>query len=301
MMLPLTRNSQTAYRYNKRNVENPGLLFERYLPMTDRSKDELDKIRTAATRADEDLRKAHLARWKQAVRRFNAVEFPMTTDWRFFTGAGKQAAYEVGFEFNRYGFPYLPGSGVKGVARAWALLELAESLNLDRKRWRVLSDDLEKDSGEQPYSEWFKKRYPGASKKSVGLAENFRLIFGTPDHAGRAIFLDAVPNQNPVLEVDILNPHFSQKPTPTDDQKPIMVYFLTVARDMEFLFAVGWRNGGSLSKKQVDLRNLAKGWLVNGLKELGAGAKTSAGYGYFKEYIVSNQAEAFLKLLESRG
>jgi CRISPR-associated protein Cmr6 len=40
---------------------------------------------------------------------------------------------------------------------------------------------------------------------------------------------------------------------------------------------VGWR--GPLN---TALREMAENWLKEGLMNLGAGAKTSAGYGYFK-------------------
>jgi CRISPR-associated protein Cmr6 len=54
-----------------------------------------------------------------------------------------------------------------------------------------------------------------------------------------------------------------------------------VAPGTEFRFAVGWRR--PLDDEARKLRDLAKEWLTEGLMELGAGAKTSAGYGYFEE------------------
>ncbi|MCS7289320.1 MAG: type III-B CRISPR module RAMP protein Cmr6 [Roseiflexus sp.] len=95
------------------------------------------------------------------------------------------------------------------------------------------------------------------------------------------MFFDAVPTGSPTLELDVMNPHFpdyyQSKEPPTNWQSPIPVYFLTVAPGTEFAFAVGWRGA------QVDgkLRNKAVQWLKRGLTELGAGAKTNAGYGYF--------------------
>jgi hypothetical protein len=82
-----------------------------------------------------------------------------------------------------------------------------------------------------------------------------------------------------------MNPHFPEyyqgKKAPTDCQNPVPIYFLTVAPGTEFRFAVGWR--GTLDEKTEKLLNKAVEWLKCGLMELGAGAKTSAGYGYFIE------------------
>lgn len=101
--------------------------------------------------------------------------------------------------------------------------------------------------------------------------------------SGRAVFFDAAPARLPKLELDIMNPHYPKyyqgKEPPTDSQSPVPVYFLTVASGVEFRFAVGWR--GPLDDEARQLRSLAQGWLIKGLTELGAGAKTSAGYGYF--------------------
>ncbi|MFZ2423912.1 MAG: type III-B CRISPR module RAMP protein Cmr6, partial [Anaerolineae bacterium] len=66
---------------------------------------------------------------------------------------------------------------------------------------------------------------------------------------------------------------------PTDSQNPIPVYFLTVAAGEAFQFAVGWR--GTLDEHAKSYRRTAQTWLRQGLLNLGAGAKTSAGYGYF--------------------
>ncbi|MGQ9768904.1 MAG: type III-B CRISPR module RAMP protein Cmr6, partial [Anaerolineae bacterium] len=123
-------------------------------------------------------------------------------------------------------------------------------------------------------------------------AEDFRLIFGTTAVAGRAVFLDAIPKDKPTLDLDIMNPHFpkyySGEEPPTDWQSPVPVYFLAVAPQTEFRFAVGWR--GALDEEAKRLQSLAITWLKTGLQELGAGAKTSAGYGYFVHDLESKGA-----------
>jgi CRISPR-associated protein Cmr6 len=120
------------------------------------------------------------------------------------------------------------------------------------------------------------------------LVENFRKVFGTTGQAGRAIYFDAIPEKPPRLKLDIMNPHYpdyygDKKNTeyPTNWQSPNPVFFLTVDEGQEFCFAVGWR--GKYDDEAETLRGKAEEWLKEGLLKLGAGAKTSAGYGYFHE------------------
>jgi CRISPR-associated protein Cmr6 len=205
-------------------------------------------VEEAAKRTDPQLLKDWNTRWEGIARHSQASTFKMDADWRFITGLGRKGPLEVGFTFHRYGFPIIPGSSVKGVARAWALL---------------LGGKTEDDS-------------------------DFQIVFGYATDSdeggatGHAVFLDAIPDGKalPVLEIDIMNPHYPKyyqsDEFPTNWQSPVPVRFLTVAADTVFRFAVGWR--GVYNKTQHDLAVM---WLKNGLMELGAGAKTSAGYGYF--------------------
>ena len=142
-----------------------------------------------------------------------------------------------------YGFAWLPGTGLKGMTRAWV-----ETV------WQACeSDHL-------------------AAKARIDEA------FGTPDQAGRIIFHDAWPIQWPQLKRDILNSHHSDyyrngRP-PGDWEKPNPVYFLTVAADTEFEFALSDRN----STDDGLLEHVA-GWMCAALEDAGVGAKTTAGYG----------------------
>lgn len=239
--------------------QNPGLIFDRFAPDwgSDASlkKDGLEKIGEASKSVDKNLLKDLISRWRKSAEWVKAAIFPARTDWRFVAGLGRKGPLEVGFTFHRYGFPILPGSSVKGTARAYA--SVVESLD-------ETNQDFLKVFGRAP-----------ASGQDQSLAQS-----------GGAVFLDAIPAGPPTLQLDVMNPHFPQyyqdkqdKTAPTDDQNPIPIYFLTVAPNTEFLFAVGWR--GQLDEEGRRLRDLAKEWLLKGLTELGAGAKTSAGYGYF--------------------
>jgi CRISPR-associated protein Cmr6 len=255
---------------NTRRWSNAGLVFDRYAPdVTGNYPKEYNPKkeglkRVIETQRDEALRKAMLARWHAGVASVNAKTFQMCTEWRLVSGVGRNTPYEVGFRFDRYGFATLPGSGVKGIARAYA--------------WSI-----------------------GCENTS-----DFIDIFGYAPAAGdrreaqtgRAVFFDAMPIDDPVLELDVMTPHYPKyyqgTELPTNWQSPVPIYFLTVKAGVCFEFAVGWRRKQTAqneNEKEKDerLHKLAEDWLKGGLTELGAGAKTNAGYGYFMTPHSDNQ------------
>lgn len=285
MEYPIPKRSAEAWqRHRNKFPQNLALIFDRFAPQWEGQstlkKDGLITVRDAATKVDRSLLTAWNARWEKTVRHDNAEPFTLKTDWRFIAGLGRKSSLEVGFTFHRYGFPMLPGSSVKGIARARSLISLA--MTLDAKKLNGL-DKMLSEEDEKKFADDFGKAYPQAPSPAVIHVSEFRQLFGTTSAAGRAVFFDAIPRQVPKLELDIMNPHYPKyyqgNEPPTDSQSPIPVYFLTVAPDVEFRFAVGWR--GPLDDEARRLRTLAQEWLIKGLTELGAGAKTSAGYGYF--------------------
>lgn len=287
MDYPLLRRTLAAWHAQPRqSSQNAGLIFDRYAPdwWNDQTakKNGLLAVTQAAARADQELLAAWQARWQQTAAAVQAEPFTLRTEWRLIAGLGRKGPLEVGFTFHRYGFPILPGSSLKGLARAWGLLRVAETTNAADLRTldAVLS---------QEDSEKFEKEWPALAQAANDAtlarrtADGWRELFGTTANAGRAVFLDAVPASLPTLVLDIMNPHYPKyyqgSEAPTDSQNPIPVYFLAVAADTTFQFAVGWR--GSLDKHGQNYRTTAKTWLTQGLLNLGVGAKTSAGYGYF--------------------
>ena len=145
-----------------------------------------------------------------------------------------------------YGFAYLPGTGLKGLARAFA-----ETV------WKPKETD----------------------QKAAG--NEIARVFGTASKeasaSGTIVFHDAWPTSWPTLIVDIVNNHhknyYEGKDAPGDWESPEMAYFLAVAKGQEFSFALAKRRNGVLP---ADLK-LAEEWLDGGLTHLGFGAKTAAG------------------------
>ncbi len=159
-----------------------------------------------------------------------------------------------------YGFVYLPGSGLKGMARAYA-----ETV------W------LPQQVGEKNASE---------NEPSERIRRVFGHTAGEKDPkkytAGSVIFHDAWPEARPGLEIDIVNCHHAKyyqgEDAPGDWESPIPVTFLAIGPGHRFTFALGKR-APHVSDADVEL---AREWLTGALVHLGAGAKTAAGYGCFK-------------------
>jgi len=160
-------------------------------------------------------------------------------------GLGTASPIENGLTIHHtYGVPYIPGSALKGLARRAAL-----------------ASDLQ------------------SSEISV--------IFGTTEEAGHITFWDAwlepAGGHRQPYQRDVLTPHHpnyyrtkgSAPPTDFDDPKPIT--FLSVRPNTRFVMAVS-----SSSEGAEPWVNLAAQLVKLGLERLGVGAKTAAGYGFFK-------------------
>lgn len=199
---------------------------------------------------------------------FKTKSFPMKTDYRLIIGLGGAHVLETGLTLHPlYGFPYIPASSVKGIARAYA--------------------EISKEASEDELREMF-----GSEDKNKVLETN---------REGKVVFFDGFPTEFPKLEVDIMNPHYGDyyqgkrdgrgNPIPPADYlSPNPITFLTVAPGQEFSFL--------LFSKDVSLVEKAEQWLIGGLTDLGAGGKTNVGYGYFK--IVEQQQVVEDKMIKEQ-
>ncbi|MEO5347534.1 MAG: type III-B CRISPR module RAMP protein Cmr6 [Magnetococcus sp. YQC-9] len=195
---------------------------------------------------DGTLLQEHEARRRSLVgaRRGQVLNFTFET--RFATGLGRSHPAENGCAWHPVlGVPYLSGSGVKGLVRAWA------------REWAGAStEDLARIFGPEPL----------ATQLSVGSV----------------IFLDALPN-NPVrLVVEVMTPHYGpwyqQSPAavPADWHSPIPIPFLAVEVGTSFSFALMPR---SERERDCDDCQQTVEWLKEALPWMGAGAKSSSGMG----------------------
>lgn len=168
---------------------------------------------------------------------YSCQDFFAKVMWRLIVDLGAESVYETSLNLHRnYAVPIIPGSAVKGCAKAYLLKE--------------------------------------NSGKENGIIQE---IFGNSKQKGGVIFFDALPKiSGDFLKLDIVNVHYpdyyQKGGTPGDWMEPRPITFLVVEK-AEYQFSV--------ASKKADLAEKASVSLKEALKEIGIGAKTAAGYGYF--------------------
>jgi len=182
-----------------------------------------------------------------------------------------------------FGLPFIPGSAVKGIARAQALWEIHDAQGADKSRLLRLAmllfgfgtNDI-KAKGDFAWA-------GGASAAKTTADE-----IGSKDFKGCACFLPAYPTTPPTLVVDMVNPHYpdyysGRRSQAEDNESPIPSYFQAVEAGSAFGFAVLLNRVPSLPNlTQPGLLTQAKHWLERAVTRKGVGAKTAAGYGWFE-------------------
>lgn len=204
---------------------------------------------------DDLLKRAALTAEAYGANRSSAFE--MKQSGGMIVGLGGSSPLEVSITLHPvYGIPFIPATAVKGVARSWA--ENHAGLQ-DNERKSILLEIF-------------------------GSGDKYTPDDGT-QQAGNVIFFDAYPKEYPTLELDVMTPHYSEYYTahkvPADWYDPVPVQFLTV-RDAEFLFHLAVSGRVTDDARAKELLARAKEFLTRALTELGIGAKTNSGYGFFK-------------------
>lgn len=255
-MYPLPQDTRDLVGAHASKCLNYGLCLERFLQcdshsweLTKRAK-ERQGVRTFNQGDLQCIVKNHKVRWEAMLndyrqRGFTINSFPMCADSRVIVGLGAESVLETSVRLHRvYGFPIIPASALKGLARSYA--ELMEH----------------KDESDPTFAAVFGTAPPNTS-------------------AGRVIFFDAVPADpaNLKLDLDVMNPHYSEyyqggNVSPADYLNPIPIFFLAIAPGSQFLFAV--------ASKKSTLVQKAQEWLQKGLEKMGVGAKTTSGYGLWR-------------------
>jgi len=275
--------------------QHPGLLLDRFTPreaLDNKTKrDWLDHI--AQMSFDDPMLKSRRDRWVEMVERsmFGALKpIVLQTSSRLIVGLGAEHALKTAITLDRgSGAPIIPGSALKGVARTFALISVAQQLqftddqvetalntldhwlNAEKLNWDVLNPyglNMLNDEQHALLTQW---------------VETFRDVFGYVGAIGRAVFFNAIyDGGNKPFEVDVMTPHFSkyyiEGVAPSDDQNPVPVPYLVVKENQPFLFAIGSR-----TLADVALAKQGCVWLREGLFAYGVGAKTAQGYGVFRK------------------
>jgi CRISPR type III-B/RAMP module RAMP protein Cmr6 len=230
---------------------------------------------TNATRFLADLNKSFAGR---------VVTFEATLGARLLVNLAGGVIENAGIALDRcFGLPFIPGSAVKGIARAQALWEIHDAQGADKSRLLRLAmllfgygaNDI-KANGDFGWA--------GGPAAASSVANEI----GGQDYKGCACFLPAYPTTPPVLVVDMVNPHYPEyyrgrRAKAEDNESPVPNYFPAVEANAAFGFAVLLNRvptGNGISAD--DLLNQAKQWLQRAVTRKGAGAKTAAGYGWFE-------------------
>jgi CRISPR type III-B/RAMP module RAMP protein Cmr6 len=265
---------------------------------------------------------------------------PADTVWRMIVGAGSNPTLESGIYLHHlYGFPYIPGSSIKGVLHHLAELEIMEepdslptvpedgklpdnpsiellnALEISKLVWHIFGslflEQNEKDGNKSGsdcplpiLNDWkdiiintYKEINSEEKNPWYKAYKDLDLITAKAGTGALLTCFDAVPSPemfstpNNILQLDILNPHYSDyygekkdkdKPCtiyPTDDQNPIPFYYLAVKPKTRFHFVFKTNKKGNMLYPEIN--NIINKWIDKAFEDEGIGAKTAAGYGYF--------------------
>lgn len=243
-MTALVRDALRPALKDANQSAHPGLLLQRGWAVKD------DQDAEAKTRHIEricaipapKLYERAYARWLKSTAdeaRFTRVA--MKIEGRLLIGLTGGGALETGCAVSHsYGTPYLPGSSIKGVVRAWA---------------------------EKAMPEWGKQFNDLFGTTDLSGLVTFHDAWWIPDNGGS--------HKSQPFVADIVTPHHpdyyssaGEKPA-TDLDSPIPNALIGVRGSFLFVLEgeLGWRG-------------LAENMLIKALAEDGIGAKTRAGYGY---------------------
>jgi CRISPR-associated protein Cmr6 len=199
-----------------------------------------------------------------------------TTHWRAAVGLGNACTFEnSGVALHAtYGFPVLPASSLKGIAR-YFLFEDPELSMLTAADCDISQEEFEALPRDNQLADLlFEKRNNAAD-----------------DHLAAIRLLDGWPAQKPTngwFAVDVLTVHHrdyygGKKELAVDTEGPNPVHFLTFSAGVTFRIPLGLTAyGQSLADPQpapaVCLK-VARAILSAALRHIGVGAKTASGYG----------------------
>ncbi len=240
------RDALTMINLGTLKNPNAGLWLDKFVTNLERQdKESRSQLAKEVARiAEPGCYKTFYESWKISLDEIGAVSRPAEVKNRMAVGLGSDSVLETSVTLHRtYGMPYIPGSGLKGLAAAFAR--------------------------EYCSAEW-----------QIGKPF-YEVVFGSNDQAGYVTFFDAlyVPesgHNGNALHFDVMTVHHrayyegkNQPPADWDDPNPVP--FLSATG--KYLIALAAPAGCER------WRDLAFQVLEEALKHEGVGAKTSSGYG----------------------
>lgn len=292
MMVPLP---ESVRRLTPQNT-HPGLMLDKYVESWDPTVDTgklSERVQKPTVEAVVKLSQsppqgldysALLQRWRKIASAPGGLSFQAQTIGPLTLHLARASALEnAGICLHPlYGFVYFPGSGLKGMARAYAETVWLPAQSDQQKAWRQIEDAFGWAPNPDRRRQINDPNHPAEARRED---ENDPHSPEIKASCGTIVFHDAWPESWPRLIVDIVNNHHpdyyqhdDNKHAPGDWENPVPVYFLAVAPGLTFTFALAKRR----SDVPDELLAMAQQWLLGALCHLGAGAKTAAGYGAFK-------------------
>jgi len=205
-----------------------------------------------------------------------------------------------------FGYPYIPGSAVKGIARHSAWHRWCELIDVEKENKQTNSEQTLREvalktaltfgfptNDKMPNKAKDIKRESKSDYLDDYLADTYPDLFGKDgtysSFSGAVSFLAAVPSEYNLV-TDVLTCHHNkyysgEQPKAYDNENPVPVFFPAVEEGAIFKFSVIPLNKCKLIKNKYsfDPVDFAMDCLKEGLEIHGIGAKTSAGYGWFEE------------------
>ncbi len=232
------------------------------------------------TRGSQELLAALLERRRRLLGALSAEVWPAGTVGPLTLHLARAGALEnAGISLHPvYGFAYLPGTGLKGMARAFAETVWLPEQDDREGAWRRIEDVFGWAPSPERERHIADPDHPARRRRKDDADPASEEV---PASSGTVVFHDAWPETWPQLRLDVISNHhrryYEDEDDPGDWEGPNLVYFLAVGAKERFSFA--------LSKRRPDLPDdlvaVAREWLTGALAHLGAGAKTAAGYGAF--------------------
>jgi len=260
---------------SEETVSNLGVPNERNQKWRDRWLKEVIARFNKKDQVLQALVNGELSRW--AMMTDHASRFQFVNATRLIVGLGGKGALEFGITLHHVtGLPFIPGSALKGLARSYALLTLAEAQGV--KPESAALNELDEALSD-----------PDARHEQGSAAYHYRQAFGSQGRAGVCQFFDGVLAEfrsDTLFTLDVMTPHFfkyysdSGKSEPNDADNPNPVSYMTVSAGNVFAFAIGLRHVANHEGNHATLKQ-ARQWLRAALQEMGVGSKTGSGYGYF--------------------
>lgn len=186
---------------------------------------------------------------------------------KLIVGLGGHSVFETDIKVHHtYGVPYIPASAVKGCLRNYIINEYFDGIE-------------------------------EAAEKDFNFIKIFGGIYEDEVYKGGVVFLDAFPLDNNIITVakDIMTPHYDYANNNYRDDYLITPISFLVIKEVRFRFPIKIRTKMYIAEKGESKLEYTQNYLVQELSKMlenhGIGAKTSVGYGFFKDIQESNKIQ----------